>query len=83
MSDERTRRSVAIVIVNPGELVIKGSGISLAVPYTECDFEIELSGISGNHAIRLNLAEPGTVPECGMFNRVAGSTLCDGCNRKP
>ncbi len=58
MSDERTRRRVEIVIVNTGELVITGKGIALATRETECDFKIELSGLSGNHAVRLNFAEP-------------------------
>ncbi len=62
MSDERTRRSIEIVIVNTGELSIKGNGIALAEPHEECDIEIELSGMGGNHAIRLNLAEPASVP---------------------
>lgn len=61
MTEERTRRSVEIVIVNTGELVIKGQGIVLAEEGAECDFEIELSGMSGNHAVRLNIAEPADV----------------------
>lgn len=33
-------------------------GIVLAPANDHCDFEIELSGVCGNHVVRLNLADP-------------------------
>ncbi len=38
------------------------NGLVLAGEDDHCDFEIELSGITGNQVVRLDLADPSVLP---------------------
>ncbi len=68
MIEHGSRRRIGIRLTangteHRGEIRIERRvGIALADPNASCDFEIELSGICGNHAIRLNLSEPPENP---------------------